>query len=312
MERDSVDAAHPIDRDLFDEELVLEEFDRVRVDLGGRAGLGGRIEGGRFSHRARLPDRADPAEANRDAPAATATVRSVNVLELWRYPVKSMGGQSVPSVAVAELGVDGDRRFGVLDVETGTVLTARRAPQLLFATARVVDNDVRVSVPGVESELPVDEADEALSSLLDRRVRIAAAGEEGGTYEVPLDAENDENWVSWTGPGGAWHDSGRSRVSLLSIGSVGDWDLRRFRANIIVSGNGEDAFVGGRVVVGDVVLDVNKRIDRCVMVTRPQPGLERDLDVLRTINRERATCLAVGATVRSGGVISVGDPVTAL
>lgn len=44
------------------------------------------------------------------------------------------------------------------------------------------------------------------------------------------------------------------------------------------------------------------------MTTRPQPdGIERDLDVLRTIAGERDACLAVGALVASPGVVRVGD-----
>jgi hypothetical protein len=50
------------------------------------------------------------------------------------------------------------------------------------------------------------------------------------------------------------------------------------------------------------------QINRCVMVTRPQSGgIGRDLDVLRTINRERDGFLAVGAVVAVPGVVSVGD-----
>ena len=45
-----------------------------------------------------------------------------------------------------------------------------------------------------------------------------------------------------------------------------------------------------------------KRIDRCVMTTRPQPGgIERDLDVLRSIHRTRDGCLAIGALVATPG-----------
>ena len=50
-------------------------------------------------------------------------------------------------------------------------------------------------------------------------------------------------------------------------------------------------------------------IDRCVMVTRPQPGLDRDLQVLRTINRDRGSMLCVGATVDEGGTVAVGDTI---
>ncbi len=56
------------------------------------------------------------------------------------------------------------------------------------------------------------------------------------------------------------------------------------------------------------MLDVGKRIGRCVMTTRPQPGgIERDLTVLRTIARERDARLAVGALVMRPGRVSVGD-----
>ncbi|MEO7398032.1 MAG: sulfurase, partial [Ilumatobacteraceae bacterium] len=63
--------------------------------------------------------------------------------------------------------------------------------------------------------------------------------------------------------------------------------------------------------LGDAVLDVGMRIKRCVMTTRQQPGgVERDLDVLRTINRERDGFLAVGALVVQPGVVHVGDRLT--
>ena len=55
-------------------------------------------------------------------------------------------------------------------------------------------------------------------------------------------------------------------------------------------------------------VDVGREIGRCVMVTRPQPGgIERDLDVLRTINRDRGGKLSVGARVARPGLISEGD-----
>jgi len=48
------------------------------------------------------------------------------------------------------------------------------------------------------------------------------------------------------------------------------------------------------------------------MTVRPQPGgIARDLQVLRTIARERDTCLAVGARVTQPGRVSVGDALTA-
>jgi hypothetical protein len=43
------------------------------------------------------------------------------------------------------------------------------------------------------------------------------------------------------------------------------------------------------------------------MVTRPQPGLDRDLDVYRTLARHHAGTLGVWTAVRQGGSIAEGD-----
>ena len=77
---------------------------------------------------------------------------------------------------------------------------------------------------------------------------------------------------------------------------------------MLLDGEGEDSLVGARITLGEATLDVDMRIERCVMTTRAQAGgIERDLGVLRTIARERDACLAVGALVIDPGPIHVGD-----
>jgi len=240
-------------------------------------------------------------------------MRDLRVSEIWRYPVKSMGGEPVSVATVTDLGVLGDRAWGIFDVETGTVLTARRTPEMLFAAAALTGADVALTLPdGTELSSADETCDQQLSAWLGQPVELRAAGAEGGTYEVPLDFENDENWVSWQGPGGAWHDSKASRISLVSRDTMRDWDPRRFRANVILDGAGEDDLVGIHINLGTTELAVMKPIDRCVIVSRPQPGIDRDLDVLRTINAERETFLAIGALVVTEGRIAQGDTITAV
>ena len=237
----------------------------------------------------------------------------LTIREIWRYPIKSVGGERVSMETVTELGIAGDRGWGIFDVESATVLTARRAPELLFATASLTGDGVEIALPDGSSVNSDNDCDTLLSAWLGRPVELRAAGSVGGTYEVPLDFEADEDWVSWQGPGGAWHDSARTRVSLVSRHTLGAWDQRRFRANVILDGSGEDALVGHTISVGDQVrLDVTKQIDRCVIVTRPQPGLDRDLDVLRSINSERASRLAIAALVNTGGTIEEGNELVAI
>lgn len=63
----------------------------------------------------------------------------MRVEQLWRYPVKSVGGERVEHVTVTQFGFDGDRRWGILDRETGLFLTARREPRLLLTTATLTE-----------------------------------------------------------------------------------------------------------------------------------------------------------------------------
>src|SRR5215218_8642615 len=233
----------------------------------------------------------------------------MRVLELWRYPVKSLQGEQLDSVEVTGDGLEGDRRFAIYDVETGFGLTARRVPELLFASARLRDDgSVDITLP----DGSLARHDDPLSAWLGRRVALRSLDAEvPRRYENPVvdfEHERERDWAPFEGAPGAFHDSSGARVSLVSTATIGEWDRRRFRSNVLLDGDGEDSLVGAQVLLGDAVIEVGMRIERCVMTVRPQPGgIERDLQVLRTIARERDTCLAVGAVVTKPGRVAVGD-----
>ncbi len=234
----------------------------------------------------------------------------MRVVELWRFPVKSLQGERVESVEITGEGLAGDRRFALFDMTTGFGLTARRRPELLFAAARTrPDGSVEITLP----DGSIAEDDDALSEWLGHPVALRSTDEQvARRYENPADFEREDTggWEPFAGSTGAFHDSQGAAVSLASTATIGDWARRRFRTNIITDGAAEDELVGGQVAVGDAVLDVGMRIERCVMVTRPQPdGIDKDLDVLRTIHRQRQSCLAVGATVADAGSVQVGDTI---
>jgi uncharacterized protein len=237
----------------------------------------------------------------------------MRVVELWRYPVKSMQGEQLSTAEVGPLGIVGDRHWGLVDTSTGYVLTARRVPELLLASARYVAADeVAITLPdGTET---TDSG--VLTSWLGRPVELRSADQHEFPRFEGMSVNDDDDpelrWAAWEGPTGVFHDSKRTQVSLASLATIGDWDRRRFRQNVIVDGSAddgrEDDLVGRSVTVGSVGFDVLKRIDRCVMVTRPQPGgIERDTSVLKTINRERNSCLGIGMVVTTPGTIALGD-----
>jgi uncharacterized protein YcbX len=235
----------------------------------------------------------------------------VRVTELWRYPVKSLQGELLQTAELTDAGLEGDRRWALFDVDSGVGLTGRRQPELLFASARLRHDG------GVEIALPdgsVTDDDDVLSAWLGRRVVLRSADAEvTRCYENPIDFEDEASgqWALFHGAPGPFHDNIVARVSLVSTATIGGWDRRRFRANVLLDGGGEDSLVGSRMALGQAVLDVGMHIKRCVMTTRRQPGgIDRDLDVLRKINRERHGCLAVGARTVQPGTVSVGDALT--
>jgi uncharacterized protein len=231
----------------------------------------------------------------------------VRVAELWRYPVKSLQGERLGEATIDALGIVGDRRWALFDRGTGLGLTARRVPELLFGSARLRDDG------GVEVVLPdgtVTTDERVISGWLGRGVELRAAGEGVPTYESPVDEDEPDpaEWLQWEGAPGPFHDSPRIRLSLVSTGTLGTWDRRRFRANVVLDGEGEDGLRGQEAELGGVRLRIGIPIERCVMTTRPQPGgIGRDTSVLKTIHREREGLLAVRAAVLGPGTVRTGD-----
>jgi uncharacterized protein len=81
-----------------------------------------------------------------------------SVVGLWRFPVKSMGGEQLPEVELTERGVLGDRAYALIDTDTGRVVSAKSAklfPGLLNCKAKFVDPPDKVGeAPAVQILLP--------------------------------------------------------------------------------------------------------------------------------------------------------------
>lgn len=240
---------------------------------------------------------------------AGLTPAALRVAELWRYPVKSLQGERLTGAAVGAEGLAGDRRWALFDPVTGFGLTARRVPELLFAASRLRSDG------GVEVVLPdgtVTGEDAVLSAWLGRDVELRRADEHAGErrYENPDDLEDEDGgrWDPFEGAGGAFHDNAGARVSLLSTGTLGSWDRRRFRPNVLLDGAGEDRLDGRTAWLGGALLAVGRPLARCVMVTRPQAGgIGRDTGVLKAVHREHGGRLAARAVVLAPGTVRVGD-----
>jgi uncharacterized protein len=249
----------------------------------------------------------------------------MRVVELWRHPVKSLQGEQCSWAELESNGMVGDRGWGILDTTTGKILTARRAPDLLLAAARLDGDGVPVvDLPdGTRVDGGGDAADERLSAWLGRPVRLVPArAVDTAVAEFFEDATDDSSRaIEWTMPEGRFVDAEPLLVlttaSLRHAASLypeGTWTTRRFRPNIVVDVDGdgwiEDAWLGHELRVGTATVVPVAQCVRCTMVTRPQPGLEHDVDIFRTLARIHRGTFGVWATVSSPGVVRVDDTVT--
>jgi uncharacterized protein len=104
-------------------------------------------------------------------------------------------------------------------------------------------------------------------------------------------------------------------ATLRGHDAAGDWDVRRFRPNLVVETGPElsglvEADWEGRVLrVGDLRLECTVGTPRCSMVIQPQPTLPKDPSVLRTIVREANQCVGIYARVLRGGSLARGAAV---
>jgi uncharacterized protein len=207
----------------------------------------------------------------------------MHVAQLWRFPVKSMGGEQLET---AELGLDGVTGDRVVHVQGPRgVVTSRTRPRLLGLHARL----------GPDGEPLVD-------------------GRPWGSSEVAADvraaAGDEARLVRY---------DGLERFDVLPLlvatdGAIAAFgrDGRRLRPNIVVggvNGLGEREWPGRRLRIGDVVVGLDSLRSRCVMTTFDPDTLEQDADVLRDINRRFGGQIALNAAVLAPGTIRRGDAV---
>ncbi len=98
----------------------------------------------------------------------------MEINQLWRYPVKSMIGETVEAVDLDELGVVGDRTWAVRDLERGGIRGAKKIAALMQLEARDIgDGQAEISLPDGSTVSTTDpDVDERVSAALDHPVRL--------------------------------------------------------------------------------------------------------------------------------------------
>jgi uncharacterized protein YcbX len=273
----------------------------------------------------------------------TASILVGEVVELWRYPVKSMMGEALTATEVAENGLLGDRAYALRDTADGKIATAknpRKWPNLFDYRAALVDTPIagmklptaRITLPDgttISTEQP--DAARILSAALKREVRLekierSAASNKETSEEYWLDMEGLEHRdtvTDFTLPGGTFFDT--ATVHILTTATLqrlhelypeGRFAVPRFRPNVVVSptdgsdGFVENAWLGRIVAIGESVrLKIDLSCARCVMTTLAQSDLPKDPGILRTAAQHNQVNVGVYASVLQGGKIQRGDSI---
>lgn len=239
----------------------------------------------------------------------------MHIRQLWRYPVKSFGGETVPSATIEQDGLRGDHVWAVVDAATGAVASAkkfRRFGVLLTCGARIVDDTDPRDPAALELTMPDgtvvrgddSDVDALLSDLTGGDVRLEPRTR---SYDdAPL------------------HVLSTSSVEALGTDEPVDVAARRFRPTIVVDTAGHPGFVdngwlGATVRCRAVSLRPHKRTGRCVMVTLDHREAPARRDMLRTVMSRNlvpgvdggkpAPCVGVYAQVETPGVVACGDEV---
>ncbi|MEH6800100.1 MAG: MOSC N-terminal beta barrel domain-containing protein [Halopseudomonas sabulinigri] len=273
------------------------------------------------------------------------------VKEIWRYPVKGMAGEALQSCALTPKGLVGDRLWAVRDCARNEIQSCKFRPDLLRIGASLAWDDERVSLSFPDGEvLSSDSPDlnaaisllignasmlEALSAQHDLAAFKRYKKDEHGwldelkaTFErevgepLPDFTDLSPNIIDYVSlPGSYFLVSPFHLLTTASLNYLqglqpeGDWDVRRFRPNLVIDtlssepGLIEQSWLGGQLQVGDAALSCTTAAPRCGAITRAQQQLPVDSKLLRTVVREADQNVGIYADTLQPGMLRVGDPV---
>lgn len=225
------------------------------------------------------------------------------IKEIFRYPVKSLAGESLSSCFIETYGLRGDRVCAFYDeTKTGwnSFITARTIPQLLNYQAKFIDDGVQVTSAEGNLFYWNETLLAEIQNISKRKISMTA-------FKAP----NPEDPKLMSVDQGSLliiTDSSLRKLEQIWGKSL---DRRRFRANLIVkvdehSFNDKD-WIGKQLSIGDAKLQIDMSCERCSLITIDPDTLERDASLLKKVNEELDLKFGLYASVIQPGDVRLGD-----
>ena len=244
-----------------------------------------------------------------DALESNMPIEIGHVEAIFRYPVKSMGGERLEGTRLGWHGLDGDRRLALrrMDDRSGLPwLTASKLPDLLlFAPQRPAD--------GAPEDIPthVRTPDGAVMPVFGEDL----ATEVGRRHGAPVQMMRLNH--------GIFDEASISVITLDTVREIGrlagrSSDVRRFRPNIVVRSLRsvpfqEDEWLGGVLSFGEgdegPSITVTMRDVRCSMVNLDPDSAKSAPEVLKAVVRANKNNAGIYGTVNRTGGLAVGQSI---
>jgi hypothetical protein len=228
---------------------------------------------------------------------------------LFRYPVKSMGGEALDAAELGWHGVEGDRRlaFRRSDDRSGFPwLTATKVPDLLLFTPQPRQGGAAEALP-----THVRTPDGEVMPIFGHEL----ATEVGRRYGAPVEMMQLRH--------GIFDDASISVIASDTVREIARLsgrapDVRRFRPNVLVRllrglPFQEDEWLGGTLLFGEgedaPAVNVTMRDVRCSMVNLDPDSASPAPEVLKSVVRANQNNAGVYGTVIRTGRLAVGQAV---
>jgi len=232
-----------------------------------------------------------------------------HVEAIFRYPVKSMGGEPLEAAKLGWHGLEGDRRlaFRRTDDRSGFPwLTAGKLPDLVLFSPQLRED-------GVEGDLPTH-----IRTPDGRELPVFGedlAAEIGRRYGAPVQMMQLNH--------GIFDEASLSVIASDTVREIGrlagrSLDVRRFRPNVVVQLQRsapfqEDEWLGGVLSLGEAddapAIIVTMRDVRCSMVNLDPDSASPTPEVLKAVVRTNQNNAGVYAAVTRTGRLAVGQSI---
>lgn len=232
-----------------------------------------------------------------------------HVEAIFRYPVKSMGGQRLEASNLGWHGLDGDRRLALrrLDDRSGFPwLTASKLPDLVRFIPQRTEEAAQADLP---SHVRTPEGEEMPVFGEDLAADI------GRRCGAPVQMMHFKH--------GIFDEASLSVIASDTVREIArlagrPLDVRRFRPNVVVrllrsTPFQEDEWLGGVLSFGEgddaPAITVTLRDERCSMVNLDPDSAAPAPEVMKAIVRANQNHAGIYGAVTRTGRVAVGQPV---